>query len=73
MATFGERLNELRKNKKVTQVDMAKFLEVSEQHYQRMEYNKVNIPMLTLILLADYFGVSLDYLTGRTDKPKVNK
>lgn len=27
----------------------------------------------TLILFADYFGVSIDYLLGRTDQPKVNR
>ena len=33
--------------------------------YQRMEYGYVNVPSLTLIKLADFFGVTTDYLLGR--------
>lgn len=60
-----ERLKPLRKEKKVTQKQMAELLECTEQHYQRMEYGKVNLPSTTLIFLADYFGVTTDYLLGR--------
>ena len=41
--------------------------------YQRYEKGERDIPSLTLIALADFFGVSLDYLVGRTDNPEVNK
>lgn len=63
-----ERLKPLRKAKKMTQRQMAELLECTEQHYQRIEYGKVNIPSTTLLFLADYFGVTTDYLLGRTDK-----
>ena len=69
MNQFGERLKELRKAKKLKQTDMANFLEITSRHYQAMEYGKINIPTLTLITLADYFDVSLDYLVGRSDDP----
>jgi len=42
---------------------------VTSRHYQDIEYGKINIPTLTLIALADYFDVSLDYLVGRSDDP----
>ena len=42
------------------------------QHYQRIEYGKVNLPATTLLFLADYFGVTTDYLLGRTDRPDQN-
>lgn len=32
-----------------------------------MEYGEINVPGLTLIKLADFFQVSLDYLVGRSD------
>lgn len=67
MADFPMRLKELRKQKHMKQTDMAQFLSCTEQHYQRIEYGKVNIPYLTLIALADYFDVSLDYLVGRSE------
>lgn len=63
-----ERLQPLRKAKKITQKQMAELLDCTEQHYQRMEYGKVNLPSTTLIFLADYFRVTTDYLLGRTDE-----
>lgn len=65
---FGQRLKELRKEKKLLQKDMADMLGLTDRHYQRMEYGKVNVPSLTLCFLADYFGVTTDYLLGRTDE-----
>lgn len=70
MDKFSERLRLLRKQKNLTQVKMAEFLGCTEQHYQRIEYGKINIPALDLIALADYFDVSLDYLVGRSDEAK---
>lgn len=70
---FSNRLKQLRKEKKLKQSDMAELLELTTRHYQQIEYGKVNIPTLTLIFLADYFDVSLDYLVGRTDNPNSHK
>ena len=58
-------LGPLRKAKKLKQREMAELLNCTVQHYQRMEYGKVNLPSTTLIFLADYFGVTADYLLGR--------
>jgi transcriptional regulator with XRE-family HTH domain len=49
---------------------MAEFLSCTVQHYQRIEYGKINLPTLDLIALADYFDVSIDYLVGRSDVPE---
>lgn len=70
---FSNRLKQLRKEKNLKQSDMAELLELTTRHYQQIEYGKVNIPTLTLIFLADYFDVSLDYLVGRTDNPNSHK
>lgn len=64
---LAQRLKPLRKGKGQTQKEMAELLGVTERHYQKIEYGKVNVPALTLIRLADYFGVSTDYLLGRED------
>ena len=69
MNKFGERLKALRIAKKLKQTDMAAFLEITARHYQAVEYGKINIRTLTLIALADYFDVPLDYLVGRSDDP----
>ena len=58
----------LRKARKLTQREMAELLECSERHYQKIEYGQINVPATTVIFLADYFGVTADYLLGRTDK-----
>ena len=68
MQAFGQRLKELRKEKRLTQKAMAEFVERTERHYQDMEAGKINVPALTLIKLADLFGVSLDYLVGRAEE-----
>ena len=73
MLKFSNRLKQLRKEKTLTPSDMAQLLELTTRHYQQIEYGKVNIPTLTLIFLADYFDVSLDYLVGRTDNPNSHK
>ena len=64
---LGERLRELRKERKAFQKDMAEFLGITEVHDRRMEAGKVNIPTLTLCALADYHGVTTDYLLGRSE------
>ncbi len=70
MDTFGKRLKQLRSEKGIKQIDMAKLLDVTDRHYQRMEYGKVNVSALTLITLSNYFNVSTDYLLGLTDNPE---
>jgi transcriptional regulator with XRE-family HTH domain len=65
---FSERLRELRKEKKETQVQTAKAIEITDRQYQRFEAEE-NLPGFeNLCALADHFGVTLDYLAGRTDE-----
>ena len=73
MDTFGKILKELRKSKNLKQTDIAEFLGITSRNYQDYEYGKIDPPTSTLLALADYFDVSIDYLVGRTDKPEVNK
>ena len=68
MEKFGQCLKLLRNEKHMTQREMAAFLEKTERHYQDMEAGKINVPALTLIKLAEFFEVSLDYLVGRTEQ-----
>lgn len=63
-----KRIKELRKEKKETQVQVAATVGVTEQYYQKLEYGE-NLPGVEILWnLADHFGVSIDYLVGRTDK-----
>ena len=65
LPSFAERIKPLRNMKKVKQREMAELLDCTVQHYQKIEYGKVNVPATTVIFLADYFGVTTDYLLGR--------
>ncbi|MGM0137639.1 hypothetical protein IGI65_000041 [Enterococcus sp. DIV0755b] len=65
---LSENLAKLRKEQGLKQTDMALFLKINNRQYQRYESGDSEPKLDTLIALADYFEVSLDYLVGRTDK-----
>jgi len=69
------KLRELRKDKNVTQSEIAKYLMISRETYSQYETGRHQMNYETLFLLADYFSVSIDYLLGRyeTDSMLVNK
>jgi transcriptional regulator with XRE-family HTH domain len=69
MSTFSERLIQLRKGKGLSQIALSKEIGVSSRVYQTYEYGKTEPGMSNLISIANFFDVSLDYLTGRTDTP----
>ena len=63
-----ESLRALRMEQGETQKAVVEAIGVSEQHYQTFAYGK-HLPSLeNFCALADHFGVSLDYLAGRTDQ-----
>lgn len=72
MTTLCDRLQQLKKSKNVLQKDISKAVGLSLRAYQRYEYGERQPTTNVLIALADYFDVSLDYLVGRTDNPKIN-
>ncbi len=59
------RLKELRHHKKLTQADVAAHLSIARETYSRYESGEREMTYEALILLADLFGVSLDFLLGR--------
>ena len=59
------RLKPLRNEKKMAQKEMAALLDCTEGHYQKIEYGKINLSALQMMELADFFGVTTDYLLGR--------
>lgn len=69
MANLCERLNQLKNERSLLQKDIAKDNNIKLRTYQRYETGEREPLASTLIKLADYFNVSLDYLTGRTDEP----
>lgn len=61
------RLRDLREDKELNQGILAKLLNVHQTTYSDYELGKVNIPIIALIKLADFYNTSIDYLVGRTD------
>ena len=66
------RIRDLREDKDLTQTQMGAILSCSQRVYSNYERGDIDIPTATLIKLADYHGVSVDYLLERTDNPNVN-
>ena len=73
MANFAERIKELRCKNGMTQAAVGKLLGIRQDAISTYERGKNYPEVRNLMILADYFGVSTDYLLGRTDNPEVNR
>jgi len=67
------RLKELRKSRNISQQKLAMDLNINQNSISRYETGEREADYTTLIQLADYFGVSLDYLLERSDNPQFLK
>ena len=67
MNIFNNRIKNLRNQKNLTQKQLAEALNMTERAYRNYEIKESTPTLENLILIADYFGVSIDYLVGRTD------
>ena len=67
MEIFATRLKELRKEKGISQAQMAEYLNIKQQSYMRYE-NDTSEPLYEMLVkIANFFGVSCDYLLGNSD------
>lgn len=64
------RIRELREDNDLTQVYMAKLLNVNQRTYSRYETGEHEISLASLSKIADFYNVSTDYLLDRTDIKK---
>lgn len=69
MSIFADRLKSLRIERNVRQKDVAAAINNSLRGYQHYETDTREPTLSKLIALADFYGVSLDYLVGRKDEP----
>lgn len=69
---FNVRLQQLRKERKLKQSDLAKILNTTQRRISYMESGKVEPDLSTLISLSIFFEVSTDYLLGIKDYWKSN-
>ena len=68
---LNEALKRCRQFKRATQKQAAQAAGVTESMYQFYEYGKNEPTAKVLISLADFYGVSIDYLVGRSDNPSM--
>ena len=70
---YFPRLRDLREDKDMNQTQIAKLLFTSQTVYSRYERGVLTIPVEHLLILADFYGVSTDYILGMTNNKKLNK
>ena len=68
LENFAIRLKDLRVEKGLKQSEMGDFLGCSLRNYHRLEHGEIIVPATTLMILADYFDVTTDYLLGRSEE-----
>ena len=73
MKNFSERIKNLREERGLSQEARGAVIGVKRFSIYTYEKGRACPDMKGLIALADYFDVSLDYLTGRTDNRAVNR
>ena len=67
MIMYENRLRDVREDRDLKQRDIAELLKVHQTTYSDYELGRLNIPVAALHALADFYGVSIDYLLGRTN------
>ena len=70
---IGERLLDLRKDAGLTQDELAGVLNINKHSISSYERDKSEPPDIIKIAMAEFFGVSVDYLVGVTDNPSPYK
>ncbi|MGU3999463.1 helix-turn-helix domain-containing protein [Enterococcus faecalis] len=68
MKTY-EKIKQLRENREITQKEISNALDINVSVYNKIELGIRPLREEELTAIADFFNVSIDYLTGRTDNP----
>lgn len=64
------RIRDLREDHDLSQNEAAKIIGTTQQQYSKIETGRSDISAKKLILLAEYYDVSVDYILGLTKDPK---
>lgn len=67
---FPKRLKKLRQNNNLTLKQLGKEVGITESAVGSLEHGRRSVSLATLVRIADFFDVSLDYLVGRSDDPR---
>ena len=66
-------LKKLRNQAGLTQISLQMKTGIEQALLSKFENGERIPPTETLIVLADFYGVSMDYIVGRTDNPEINR
>ena len=69
---IGNKIRELRKKKGITQISLQMQTGIEQSLISKFESGERTPPTETLVLLADFYNVSIDYILYRTDNPEIN-
>lgn len=69
---YGERIKKLREERQISQTHLAEILELSRSSITKYEREEREPSIDVLLKMSDYFGVSVDYITGNTDEDEIN-
>lgn len=64
---YYERIREIREEKAITQQKIAEILHIGQRTYSDYESGKTRIPVDSLLILAKFYDVSMDYITGASN------
>lgn len=64
---YNERIREIREDHSITQQKIADLLHIGQRTYADYESGKTRIPVDSLLILAKYYDVSMDYITGASN------
>lgn len=64
---YMERIRALREDQDLTQTDVANLLNIGQKTYSDYELGKTRIPLDSVMILAKYYNVSMDYICGASD------
>lgn len=67
MMKYLDRIRALREDHDLTQTDVANLLNIGQKTYSDYELGKTRIPLDSMLILAKYYDVSMDYLSGSSD------
>ena len=73
MASYRDRLRDIREDHDLTQAELGKLLNKSQQGYNHIEAGRAELKIEDLIKLCRFYNLSADYVIGLTDKKRTYK
>lgn len=70
---YRSRLRDVREDRDLTQAEIGKLLNKSQQGYNHIEAGRAELKIDDLVTLCKFYNLSADYLIGLTDKPRSYK